>query len=294
MSREFLRRDEPVPLVGARRQPAQYVLGADDGQHVGLEGAVDRRQQHQPTGTHEPGAGRQECADVGHVLHDLEAGDDIERAALGRQLLGCAGAIVDGQPLRLAVPPRRLDVFSSRVEARHTRAEPRKRLADEAAAAADIEQRETRQRPQPAALPLEMAEDLVAQELDTGGPQLVQGAKLAVGIPPLVSHALEAVDFGLVEGRGRVMGGGGAHGAIGPSGPGAVKAILVAAAPWPSQLTWKVSKGFLRVAEPDPSRYEYARIWPVPKVNGTSAIATRPDQRTASEGAAERGLQCPS
>src|SRR5262245_36262274 len=39
MPAQLLRSDKPVPAMGSDRQPAQDVLGADDGQRIGLERA---------------------------------------------------------------------------------------------------------------------------------------------------------------------------------------------------------------------------------------------------------------
>ena len=42
---QLLGRDEAVPIVGAERQPAQDQLGADNGERIGLQRAVERRER---------------------------------------------------------------------------------------------------------------------------------------------------------------------------------------------------------------------------------------------------------
>ena len=44
---------EALPLMGADGQPAQDVFGADNGERVGLERAVERGQDHEPFGLHQ-------------------------------------------------------------------------------------------------------------------------------------------------------------------------------------------------------------------------------------------------
>ena len=132
--------------MGAARQPAQHIFCASNGQHPGLGGAVERRQEEKPAGLHEAAAGPQEQIDVRHVLHDLEGQNDVELCAAFGQRLGGALAIVDGEVLARSMDGRGRDVAGRGVHAGDRRAEPGHRLADQTAATADVEQRQSRQR----------------------------------------------------------------------------------------------------------------------------------------------------
>ena len=65
-------------------------------------------------------------------------------AALLLQVLDRGVDVVDGEPLAGRVPARRLDILDGRVEPRHLPAEACQRLADQPAAAADVEQASAR------------------------------------------------------------------------------------------------------------------------------------------------------
>ena len=146
---DFRRFQELPPVVRAARQPAQDVFAAGDGQRPGLGGAVERRQEQQSAGLHHAAAGSQEQRDVGHVLDDLQRQHDVEPAARFGQRLGGALAVVDLQPLLAGMQRRDSDVARRRIDAGHLGAQPGHRLAEQAAAAADVEQAEALQRQRP-------------------------------------------------------------------------------------------------------------------------------------------------
>ena len=91
----------------------------DDGQQVRLGRAVDGGEQHQPAGPHQRRADLEKSAHVRHMLHHLQAGHGIERAAFRHQVLDARRAIVDVEVLAGGVPAGRLDVLRRRVESRH-------------------------------------------------------------------------------------------------------------------------------------------------------------------------------
>ena len=204
----------PVPLMRAGGQPAQHILGADDGQQIGFYGAVDGRNEHKPAGADESGADFEKCRGVGHVFDHLEAEHGVELQPVVRQRLHRAYPVVDREPLFEGVAPRRLDVFQSRVDAGDTRAQARHRLRNEPAAATDIEHGQAVERTQARALALEMRGNPVADKLQARGAKFVQRRELALGVPPLRRDTAEPVDLGGVEGLAR---GGGCfrHGRIG-------------------------------------------------------------------------------
>ena len=73
------------------------------------------------------------------MLHDLQAGDRVEGAALAGQLLHPSHAVGDGELLGVGVAAGGLDVLRRRVDAGYGGAQPGEGLADQAAAAADVE-----------------------------------------------------------------------------------------------------------------------------------------------------------
>ena len=77
-------RDELVPLMGAARQPAQHVFGADDREREALQRAVERRRDHQPAGLHHRGAACDEQRHIGDVLDHLHGQHDVEALAGAR------------------------------------------------------------------------------------------------------------------------------------------------------------------------------------------------------------------
>src|ERR1700694_5553285 len=91
---EFVGGDELVPLMGAARQPAQYILGADDGERKALPVAVDGRDHHHAAGLEHRGAAVEEHADIGNVLDHLHRQHDLEAFA-HVHLLGGGAAVVD-------------------------------------------------------------------------------------------------------------------------------------------------------------------------------------------------------
>src|SRR5262245_29844072 len=200
MLAQLLRGDEPVPAMGADRQPAQHVFGADDGKHVGLERAIDGGEQHQSARAYQPGTSGKKGADVGHMLDHLETDDRVVTEPLLGQVLDASDAVVDREPLGGGVLARRLDIFLPRIETGDVGGEPCQGFRDQATPAAHIEETQAFQRPQAAGWPVEMAHKLIAQEGEPGRADLVQGPEFAARIPPLGRQRHKAVAFGWVEG----------------------------------------------------------------------------------------------
>ena len=138
MVREFVGGDELVPLMGAARQPAQHVFGADDGERKALPVAVQGRDHHQAAGLEHRRAALEEHADIGDVLDHFHRQHDIEAFA-HVHLLDRGAAVVDRQMALLGVQPRRGDIAGGGIDPDHLRAQPGERLAQQPGAAADIE-----------------------------------------------------------------------------------------------------------------------------------------------------------
>ena len=81
----------------------------------------------------------------------------------------------------------------------HLRAQPRERLAQQAGAAADIEDAQTRQAVQAFGVALELAAGGVADIAEPQRIDLVQRGHLAPGVPPLVRQLREFCDFGRID-----------------------------------------------------------------------------------------------
>ena len=140
------------------------------------------------------------------MLDDLQRQHDVELPALDGQRLGSRFAIVDGEALAGSVQAGRRDVAFAGVDAGDRGAQPRHRLAQQAAAAADIEHRQTLQRRARQRVALPMDGGAVADITQPQRVQAVQGRELAVGVPPLLGDAREALDLGRIDGAMRCFG----------------------------------------------------------------------------------------
>jgi hypothetical protein len=192
--------------VGAARQPAQDVLGADDRQREALERAVQRRGHHQAARFDHAGAAAHEGREIGDVLDHFHGEHQVETLARVGQGLGRRRAVIDRKTARRGVQARRRDVGLRRVHPDHGRPQPGQRFAQDAGAAADIED----------AQPVEaFAAFGVAGELPAGGVadigeagriELVQHAHAAARIPPVGGQRGEPRHLAVVDRRARSHG----------------------------------------------------------------------------------------
>ena len=181
----------------AARQPAQHIFGADDREREALERAVDGGGDHQPAGPHHLGAARDEQLHVGDVLDHFHRQHDVEAFAGIGQRLGGGGAIVDRDTRLLGMQLCHRDIALGRIGADDGRAEPRQRLRQNAAAAADIEDAQAFQAIELLGVAVEPLAGGVA---DVGEPhriELVQHRHLAARVPPLLGQRRKARDFGV-------------------------------------------------------------------------------------------------
>ena len=109
---ELRGRDQLVVAVGAARQPAQDVFGADDGEEPRLHRAVDRGGDHHPAGLQDRRTGGDEGRHVGDVLDHLQDRDDVEALGPLRLFFDRDGAVVDRQTGLLGMMARRPLTFS--------------------------------------------------------------------------------------------------------------------------------------------------------------------------------------
>jgi hypothetical protein len=82
--------------MGAARQPAQHIFGADDRERKALPVAVQGRDHHQPARLDHRRTARKERADIGDMLDHFHRQHDVEALAHVHRLDGRA-AVVDRQ-----------------------------------------------------------------------------------------------------------------------------------------------------------------------------------------------------
>ena len=136
------------------------------------------------------------------MLDDLQRQHDVVLPAACRQGLGGVLAIVDGEALLPGMQGGDGDVAGAGVDAGNGGAEPGHGFAEQAAAAADVEDGKALQRTARQRLAAPMDGRAVADIADTNRAQAMQRRELAGGVPPLVGDARKALDLGRIDGRG--------------------------------------------------------------------------------------------
>ena len=155
-----------------------------------------------PPGLISVAAGGEVRRRIGHVLDDLHVEHHVEALARRREALRRAVPVVDGEARLRRVQRGDGDVARRRVDAGDLGAEPRHRLGEEPAAAADVEEPEAGEGPRRLRVATELGRDLVDDVVEPAGVQHVQRLELALRIPPLGGHRLELGDLGGVNRTG--------------------------------------------------------------------------------------------
>ncbi len=137
--KQLVRGDELVPLMGAFGQPAHHVFGANDGHGKAFGISVDGRADVKAAGFQQLLAGGQIGERIGHVLDNFHVEHDVELLAVGGHVLGGSHAVIDGQARLFGVNLRHGDVARGGIDAHDCRPKPGHRLAQQTAAAADVE-----------------------------------------------------------------------------------------------------------------------------------------------------------
>ena len=179
------RRDEAIPLMGAARQPAEDDTRrrrSASAQALNVRLRVEKTAS--AAGRNERRAFADEFRRVRYVLDDFEASDDVERPSFGDEVFNAGNAIVDGDGLCFGVRLRDCDIAFGWIDGGNGRAHACQRLGDEAAAAADIDGRQTRKRPQGLRVAAEPVNGGIADEGQARWADLVKGAEFASRIPP--------------------------------------------------------------------------------------------------------------
>ena len=195
-------------------QPAHHPFGAEDRHAEALGVAVQGRADLQAAGAQQVVAGGEVVDRRGDMLDHLHVEHHIELLARGRHVLGGGVAIVDLEARLLGVQPGHGDVARGGVGTDHRRAQPRHRLAQQPAAAADVEQAQALERRPGREIAVELRRDLLGDVAQPAGVEHVQRLELAVLVPPFGGHRLELGDLLRVDGG---AGGIGLRHGFGPS-----------------------------------------------------------------------------
>ena len=196
---ELGRGEEGAPAVGAAGQPAQQVLRTDDGGEEARQRAAERGEDDEAAGAGGLGQGSQEERQVGDVLDHLEGQHEVETmAAVGHRLQG-RGLVGDLEPGLLGMGLGDLDQLGRGVDAGDPGTETGEGLGHEAAAAADVEDAQPRQRLPDSGRAAQMAAGLVADIGDADRPHPVQGRHRPGSVPPALGQGREALDLARVD-----------------------------------------------------------------------------------------------
>jgi hypothetical protein len=133
---------EFTPVVCAARQPAEKILGADNGQCKRGGGAVQRRANERASWLYERPEASEKNRGIGDVLDDFKGQYYVEAPAGIDGLLDCFDSVVDPKTRRLSMRPSDTNCFLAHIDSGYSEPEPRHRFGDEAPAAAYIHQTE--------------------------------------------------------------------------------------------------------------------------------------------------------
>ncbi len=231
---QLLGRYEPVPLMGARRNPAQHVFGTDNCESIGFQRPIQCRQDHDTAFGRERCEPLQEGRHVRHVLDDFEEEDGVEAAPLIDKRFGGRGLVMDREPGALRMGLGRGDGLSSGVDACDLGPKARQRFGDETAPAANIQHFEAFEAGRFLWIPPEVRAKPVANIGKPCWVELMKRPEWARLVPPLFGQGRELGDLARIEGRRRILSGsvvGSGHGRIGGGRRRPVKAGADTASP---------------------------------------------------------------
>ncbi|SIT53206.1 conserved hypothetical protein [Mesorhizobium prunaredense] len=187
--------------MGTARQPAQHIFGADNGQAQRLQRAVDGGDEHDAAGLEHLAAFGHEQVDVGNMLDHFHVEDDVEFLTGVSQVLCCRGTVIHHHADVGRMQLGHFDVGGGCVGADHFGAKPRHRLAQQPAAAADVEDAQALERPRRAWVAAEARRHLVAYIGKPDRIELVQRAEFAVRIPPFGGESGKTLHFSGIDRR---------------------------------------------------------------------------------------------
>eukprot|EP00903_Cladosiphon_okamuranus_P002737 g2735.t1 len=131
-------------LVRALGEPAKHIFSADNGESKGFRGPVESRDDHNAARFDQAGAVLKKLRWIGDMLNDLEVQNHVKRRfARFDQFFHRAGPKIDVEAALLSMRHCGLDIRFTGIHRYHISAQPPHRLADQAAAATNIEDPKT-------------------------------------------------------------------------------------------------------------------------------------------------------
>ena len=182
-----------LPLVGAARQHAQDVLGADDGEQKALKGAVDGGYKQQPARRDPARHGLYKGGDIADMLDHLKRQHHVEPLVGGQRLGRIAKPVLDRNSVRCGMQSGRRQVAGRSINAHQVGTPPCQRFCQQTTAATHVEDAQARQRrctsrPKVRGEPV----DQVAQSQGIGD---VQRPHRPGAVPPGGTEPVEALDL---------------------------------------------------------------------------------------------------
>ena len=134
------------------------------------------------------------------MLDNFHGENDVEVFAAFGQRFGRRGAVIDGEPGLRRMALRRRDVLFRRVGADHRCAEPRQRLGQNPAAAADVEDAQARKAVETLGVAAEARRGVVADVGEAHRIELVQHRHGAMRVPPVLGEPGKLRNLRIVDG----------------------------------------------------------------------------------------------
>src|SRR5262245_14494294 len=185
----------------AARQPSQHILGTDYCECEAFQRAIDCGGDHQAGRLYHGRAGCDERVQVGDMLNHLHRQHDIKALVRSGQFFRRRCAIVDRNARILSMRTSGIDIFLRWVDANDFRAQPRKRLRQDATAASDIQKAHSLETVELLGIAIKAGGGLVADVGKTDGIELMQRGHRPARIPPIRSETRETLDLGLIDRR---------------------------------------------------------------------------------------------
>ena len=145
------------------------------------------------------------------MLDHLHVQDEVEpRLVLAEQRLGRRATVVDGERQRLGVGAGDLDIALRGIDAGNRETQPPHRFAEQAAAAADVEQVQPLEGAARLGVAPEPGQGLFANEFQPHRIEPMQRRELAVRIPPFLGDGRKprnvgGIDAGSRSGHGALL-----------------------------------------------------------------------------------------
>ncbi len=206
---KLARRHELRPFMRALRNPVQDIFGAENGESVAFQCAVERRRDEETVRANQARRQGDECLHVAHMFEDLHRQDDVKAASFRRERFGGGAEIVDGEAGFFGMPARHIDIGRGRIDRHHMRAEAAQSFRQNPGAAANVEngepgERRARMRCAASFRPGAAARDETAQIIDPRRVELMQRPHRTARVPPVFPEPVEPGDLVRIDARRRL------------------------------------------------------------------------------------------